>query len=144
MWLRALTRLVLVPLGLALGAAVAAFVLVTLGLERLTQAAGKRGGIDWFEWGREAFDLVRHGRGATGIAALLPALLAIVAAEIGRIRSWLYYMLAGGASLAAIPFMAHLGRSGWPTVLDSGVWQVFATAGFAGGLVYWAVAGRKA
>ena len=24
------------------------------------------------------------------------------------------------------------------------IWQVFATAGFAGGLVYWLVAGRRA
>ena len=31
-----------------------------------------------------------------------------------------------------------------PTLSEATVWQVFATAGFAGGLVYWIIAGRNA
>ncbi|MGZ8417426.1 MAG: hypothetical protein ACXWVQ_10685, partial [Methyloceanibacter sp.] len=36
----------------------------------------------------------------------LPGLVAAVAGEVLRIRSWMYYVLAGGASLAAIPILA--------------------------------------
>ena len=40
----------------------------------------------------------------------LPALLAVVAGEVLRIRSWTYYVLAGGASLAAIPTARRAGN----------------------------------
>ena len=41
--------------------------------------------------------------------------------------------------------MARLGQQGaQPVLADHTVWQVFATAGFAGGLMYWLIAGRNA
>jgi hypothetical protein len=64
--------------------------------------------------------------------------------EVGRIRSSLYYVIGGGVALATVPLMARLGQP--LTVLDLSpvVWQVLATAGFAGGFVYWLIAGRNA
>jgi hypothetical protein len=58
----------------------------------------------------------------------------------------LYYVAAGGLSLAAMPLLAHFGPGGAGIggAPDQVVWQVFATAGFAGGFVYWLVAGRNA
>jgi hypothetical protein len=64
--------------------------------------------------------------------------------EIARIRSALYYVAGGGAALAAIPLLARIGQSGSFALADQIVWQVFATAGFAGGFVYWLIAGRNA
>lgn len=71
----------------------------------------------------------------------LPALLAVIAGEILGIRSWIYYVLAGGASLAVIPFMAGQPEAGPPAAAYT---TLFAAAGFAGGFVYWLLAGRRA
>ena len=68
----------------------------------------------------------------------------VIVGEVARIRSWLYYMIGGGLALAAIPLLARINSSGVGTLSDATVWQVFATAGFAGGLVYWIIAGRNA
>jgi hypothetical protein len=35
-------------------------------------------------------------------------------------------------------------ESGNVVIPETTVWQVFATAGFAGGFVYWLIAGRNA
>src|SRR5262249_46642001 len=120
-------------------------VLVTLGLERVTQAVyGQASGADtlatMFEMLRQAHLL------ATGLT-LVPAVAAVIIGEVARIRSALYYVLTGGAALAAVPLIARLGQSASATsgaVSDALVWQVFATAGFLGGLVYWLLAGRRA
>jgi len=50
----------------------------------------------------------------------------------------------GGAALAAVPLLARVQQSGAFAMPEHTVWQVFATAGFAGGLVYWLIAGRNA
>jgi hypothetical protein len=51
-------------------------------------------------------------------------------------------MAGGGAASAAIPLLARLDVAG--TLPQATVWQLFATAGFAAGLVYWLLAGRNA
>ena len=64
---------------------------------------------------------------------------------VARIRSLIYYVVGGGLALAAVPLLARYGQGG--TAMpdpDQLVWQVFATAGFAGGFVYWLLAGRNA
>ncbi len=72
----------------------------------------------------------------------LPALLAIIAGEALRIRSWMYYVLAGGAGVAAIPLLASPDNV---AVLPSGQYMaIFAAAGFVGGFAYWLLAGRNA
>ena len=95
--------------------------------------------------------LVRHGAPIFGMVLFagtvgpaltaLPAVIAVVAGEVLRVRSWMYYVLAGGASLAAIPILAAPETADLPAVLASPSMTIFATAGFAGGCVYWLLAG---
>lgn len=82
-------------------------------------------------------------------SAVLPAMTALpgfvlaVAGELFRIRSMLYYTLAGGAALAAIPLLAAApDAAGSAPAADYMV--IFAAAGFAGGFFYWLIAGRNA
>lgn len=99
--------------------------------------------------------LFRHGGAAafgvvlfTGFVApaltALPAFVAVVVGEVLRLRSWLYYVLAGGASLAAIPLLAGLNANGAPDIPAAEYMTIFATAGFAGGFIYWLLAGARA
>jgi hypothetical protein len=74
----------------------------------------------------------------------LPALVAVVAGEVLRVRSWMYYVLAGGLSLAAIPVLAAPETADLSAILTSQATTIFATAGFAGGFVYWLLAGARA
>jgi hypothetical protein len=74
----------------------------------------------------------------------LPALIAVVAGEVLKLRSWMYYVLAGGAALAAIPILAAPQSAELADVAASHAMTVFATAGFAGGFVYWLLAGARA
>lgn len=74
----------------------------------------------------------------------LPALIAVVVGEVMRIRAWMYYVLAGGLSLAAIPILAAPETAELPEILTSHAMTIFATAGFAGGVLYWLLAGARA
>lgn len=113
-------------------------------------------------WAGEALreEAARHGdlmlQEASGvfgalffIAAVLPAMTALpaialaAAGELFRIRSALYYTLAGGASLAAIPFLAAPPEAA-ATPPSADYMAIFAAAGFAGGFFYWLIAGRNA
>lgn len=133
-------RLLLVPLGFAAGVAVAAVVLVTLGSEQITQALSSDPQISI----RDTYGLARQLLLLVSAATLIPAVLIIIVGEVARIRSAYYYVIGGGAALCAIPAMAWAAEMGTSTFPPSIVWQVFATAGFLGGLAYWAVAGRGA
>ena len=142
MFWRTLGRLVIVPLGFLLALAASAFVLVTLGLEKITHAMhGQEAGPEIVE---STFDLFWQGSLLASGASIIPALAVIIIGEVARIRSWLYYVIGGGLALAAIPLLARINTSGVATLSEATVWQVFATAGFAGGLVYWVIAGRNA
>jgi hypothetical protein len=99
--------------------------------------------------------LFRHGGAAafgvvlfTGFVApaltALPAIFAAIVGEVLRLRSWIYYVLAGGASLAAIPLLAGAAANGAPSIPASEYMTIFATAGFAGGFIYWLLAGARA
>jgi hypothetical protein len=74
----------------------------------------------------------------------LPALVAVVAGEVLKLRSWMYYVLAGGAALAVIPLLVGTRNADAQAVAGSQYMAIFLTAGFAGGLVYWLLAGRNA
>ena len=74
----------------------------------------------------------------------MPALLLVIIGEVARIRGALYYVIGGGAALAVVPLLARLGQPARVLELSPVVWQVLATAGFAGGFVYWLLAGRRA
>jgi hypothetical protein len=99
--------------------------------------------------------LVRHGgEAALGFVVFagtvapalnaLPAFLGVIVGEILRIRSWMYYVLAGGASLAAVPLLVASASADLPSILASQYITIFAAAGFAGGFVYWLLAGARA
>ncbi len=140
---RALGRLILVPLGFVLGAAAAVAILLTLGLERATQAAAS---YDWdfFDIARGGFDVLKQGELMASIATFVPIFLLLVIGEVARIRSAIYYVFGGGLALAVIPLAAKLGYGEATLAPTDALWQVFATAGFAGGFIYWLIAGRKA
>ena len=138
-----LGRMILVPLAFLIAAGTSSFILLTLGMERVTQAVHVRGSDDAEKF-VAVFDLFRQGvMLATGLT-VLPALAIVVLGEVARIRSSLYYIVGGGAALAAVPLLARIGQSPDLTLPVGAVWQVFATAGFVGGFVYWLMAGRRA
>lgn len=145
MIVHAISRLIMVPLGFMLGAGVAIMVLLSLGLERITQAVSGQGlatvGIELL------FGLVHGFIGLAGVATVVPALAVVIVGEVARIRSMLYYVLGGGLAIGLLPVLARVGvggASGSGMANLGQLWPVFATAGFAGGLVYWLVAGRRA
>lgn len=139
--LAAVGRLIIVPLALVIAASASAFVLVTLGLERVTQAMSGRGGGDSIS---DLFELLRQGTLLASGLTIMPALALVIIGEVARIRGSVFYVIGGGLALAAVPFLARFGQSGAFVAPAAAVWQVFATAGFAGGFVYWLIAGRNA
>jgi hypothetical protein len=70
--------------------------------------------------------------------------LLVIVGEVARIRSSAYYILGGGVALCALPLMAMAGSLSSDLSALGTLWTVFATAGFAGGFVYWLLAGRNA
>ena len=143
MILRLIWRVIVVAFAVLVAIGIAGTVLVSLGFERVTQAMHSRdvivSNIDGAADG--LFAIIRLVSAMT----VLPALALIIVGEVARIRSALYYVIGGGAAMVAIPLLARVGQfggaNGGPSLL---VWQVFATAGFAGGLAYWLLAGRRA
>jgi hypothetical protein len=94
--------------------------------------------------GAPIFGMVLFAGTVTPALNALPALIGVVAGEVLRIRSWMYYVLAGGASLAAIPILAAPDAAQLPAILASQYMTIFAAAGFAGGFIYWLLAGARA
>jgi hypothetical protein len=93
--------------------------------------------------GAPIFGMVLFAGTVGPVLTALPALIAVVAGVL-RIRSWMYYVPAGGLSLAAIPILAAPETAEVPAVLASHAMTIFATAGFAGGFLYWLLAGARA
>lgn len=140
--MRAVGRILWLPFAFLLSALVTFYVIITLGQERIIQAVTGRGPDEVTI--NAGFDLLRLASAFFSVGALLPALLLVIVGEVARIRSALYYVIGGGAALAIVPLMERMAQP--LTVLDlaPAVWQVLATAGFAGGFIYWAIAGRNA
>lgn len=139
---RTLGRLIWVPLALLISAILAGTILFTLGLERITQATHGR----WEDADSLTglLELVRQSALLISGLTIVPALAVVIIGEVARIRSMLYYVLGGGLSLVAVPLLARYGEVGASSTLPMAAWQVFATAGFAGGWIYWLIAGRNA
>jgi hypothetical protein len=138
---RALGRLILVPLAFLIATLTAVFVLVTLGLERITVAM--RGRAAEPDSLATIVDLLTEGVILASALTLIPALVVVIVGEVARIRSLIYYLVGGGAALVAVPLLARFGEAA-QAVPATMLWQVFATAGFAAGFVYWLIAGRTA
>lgn len=139
---RTIGRILWVPIAFLLSGAFAAFILFTLGMERFTQAMHDQGGD--METLSALLALLDHGLLLASGLTLLPALAVVIIGEVARIRASVFYIIGGGLAVVAIPVLARYGTSSTFTMPDPAVWQVFATAGFAGGLAYWLLAGRKA
>lgn len=142
MFWRTVGRLILIPIAFVLAAATAAAIVVSLGLEHFTQAL--HGSEPGEETLTRTFDIIQQIGALSSGLSIIPALAVIIIGEVGRIRSWLYYLIGGGLALACAPFLSQLGAGEAMAMPASTVWQVLATAGFAGGTVYWLVAGRNA
>ncbi len=142
MVLSTIGRLIWLPIAFLLAALLAVMVLVTLGLERFTQStAGQWQDGDVVV---RMFDMLLQGQVIVSGLTLLPAVAVVIVGEVARIRSSLYYVLGGGLALVSIPLLARYGPAGGSELPEAVVWQVMATAGFAGGFVYWLLAGRRA
>ena len=141
MVLKTLGRLIWIPIAFLIAACVAVWVLVTLGLETVTHAFHN---LNEDQTVSAAFDIAWQGTLIASGATLIPALLLVIAGEVARIRSWLYYLIGGGVSMAVIPLLAQMGPDVTQQLALPALWHVFATAGFAGGFVYWLLAGRNA
>lgn len=137
MFWKTLGRMILVPIAFVLAATVTVFVLLTLGLERFTQSVhaddARFNSVD------QVLALMDQATLIFATFTIIPAILFAIIGEVARIRSLLYYVIGGGVSMAVTPLLAQ-GVEGGPAV----VWQVFAASGFAGGFVYWLLAGRSA
>ena len=90
------------------------------------------------------FGVILFAGTVTPALTILPALAAIVAGEVLRIRSWMFYLLAGGVSLAAIPLLTSPRAEDLQALPASPYMPIFAAAGFVGGFVYWLLAGARA
>ena len=97
-----------------------------------------------FRPGQPVRDEVLFVGTVTPALTVLPAAIAAIAGEALRIRSWMYYVLAGGAAMAAIPVLASPRSDQLPALPASQYMTIFAAAGFVGGIVYWLLAGRNA
>jgi hypothetical protein len=132
-----------VPVAFVISGLVAGLVLVTVGLERVTHAFHGQT-MDEADSVFAIFDFVGQGVILASGLTIIPALIIVLIGEVARIRSSLYYIVGGGAALAAVPLLTQFGQSAAFVLPSPAVWQVFATAGFAGGFIYWLLAGRRA
>lgn len=91
------------------------------------------------------WSVVGVGTALIAIVALLPSFLVIALAEGFAWRSIVFYGVLGGVLALAltygIDFTRYAARSGSLLAHER---EVLAASGIAGGLVYWAFAGRKA
>lgn len=142
MFWRTLGRLILVPVAFCIAAVVSIFVALGLGLEKITAAmAGHEGGVETVD---AYWEIAMQGGLLLAGLTVVPALILVIVGEVARIRSWLYYMVGGGLALGLLPVATLAGVPDLSAMPPAALWQVLATAGFAGGLVYWLLAGRTA
>jgi hypothetical protein len=92
----------------------------------------------------EALGMVAFVFNVAPVLTVAPAVVAIVVGELARIRSVLYYVLAGGAAAAIMPLIAAPQDAAQNTTYATPYFAIMATAGFAAGLIYWLLAGRRA
>jgi len=141
--LRTIGRLILIPFALLIAALFSGFVLVTLGMEEITARTAETVDGDFAAFDQVSAILDFFWRIAGGLS-LLPALLAVIVGEVGRIRSLLFYLVCGGLAIASAPMLSTFADTGAVAMPDVAVLQICATAGFLGGFVYWLLAGRTA
>ena len=144
--MKVLGRIVVTLAGFGLAALVAVAVLFVLGALWVSgaTATASRDDIEWF------FNTIRQAYGTMLFIAtvaptltVLPGLVAVIAGELGAIRSLLYYVVAGGLAMASLPLISATLHTD-PVLPSPTFMAIFATSGFAAGLIYWLIAGRSA
>ena len=140
--MRALGRIILLPIAFVLAAVTTLFVVFSLGQERVVQAISARSPDEVPV--AAILDIVGTALRFATVHTLVPALLLVIVGEAARIRSAVYYIVGGGVALAVVPLLTRFGEPAAVLEVAPAVWQVLATAGFAGGFVYWLLAGRTA
>jgi hypothetical protein len=78
------------------------------------------------------------------LMTLLPALAVVAVGEIARVRSVLYYILGGGVAAAIMPLIMAPPEVAASPSYSAQYFAIIATAGFAGGFIYWLISGRNA
>lgn len=140
---RTILRWLWVVIAFAIAASVALTILFGAGIFWLGDEirAGAQG--DYIFWhGAEVFAAIFFTAAVGPALTALPGLLGVIIGEVMRIRSSIYYMLAGGAALAVIPVLARSAENA--SLPFSGYMTLFAASGFIGGFAYWALAGARA
>lgn len=138
--LSALGRTFVVAFSFVVAGLFTGFIAVRLGMERMTHALHNDDDVvvtvsGWL-W---------QGINLSFATTLVLALAVVIIGEVARIRHALFYIAGGGLAVAAAPLLIEVQRQGGSAAnLPAFIWQVFATAGFAGGALYWMLAGRKA
>ena len=133
--MRALWRiLIVIPFGFVVAiVAASATIIVSAGAEPY---AGEPGGF----FAAKLVVLSLIASTFVGSVAAIPALIAIVVAEIFRWRSFVLHLVAGVA-IGVVAFLTGIG--GEPPVATQDL-AVGGAAGAVGGFVYWLIAGRGA
>lgn len=147
MILRYVWRALVVVVAFGVAATVALAVLFALGSMWVgdeLRAAASPGDPLFAHGGATAFGIVLFATTVTPALTALPGLIAVVVGEVLRVRSWIYYVLAGGASLVAVPILAGAAENGATDIPAGEYMSIFAAAGFAGGFIYWLLAGARA
>lgn len=143
----AIRRILATAFGFVLGAIAGAITLFALGAR---WAAGEATAFtpenadDVSRALNEGLGVIAFFLNVAPVLTLLPSLAAIVIGEVARINSVLYYVLAGGVAAALMPLIAAMPDSAGGAGYSAHYFTIIATAGFAGGFVYWLVAGRNA
>ena len=143
--LKGIGRIIWVAIALILAVVAGIAVLGLVGLERITAAmhgppatSGELG--RWVDMATLLFGLTQWG----AALSVVPAILAVVIGEVARIRSLVYWVAAGGMAAVVVPVLNGLADAAHEIVLpEAALLQILATAGFAAGVVYWALAGRS-
>ena len=143
--LRSVGRIVWVAIAFMIAVIAGIAALGLIGLERVTaaihsepQSTGELG-----HWADIAYLVIGASQWTT-VLSIVPALLAIVVGELARIRTLIYWVAAGGLAAVATPVLNGFATSQSNLVLPPvAMLQILATAGFAAGVVYWALAGRR-
>ena len=146
---RLLARAIMVPLGMLLAFIAGLIVLGVFGIEPFLKSLAPvddgtvtvTGTLDTFE--RFVDTVLRAGVTATTLS-VIPAVVGIIAAEIMSIRSFTYYVVVCGLAAVAGPWMASGMAESADALPLAETWGLLATAGFAGGAVYWLLTGRWA
>ncbi len=144
--LRLIGRIILVPIAFILAVIAAAAVFAVLGYEYVAEATAISTDDpeimieEWWNMAGQAKTVAAYLTGAT----ILPAILLVIIGESASIRSSVFYVVGAGLAMAAMPVLYDLSKANEISQTAQEALPMFATAGFAGGLVYWLIAGRTA